>query len=148
MAEPRLIDANALDERFDKRIKWLRLDMHDQYSLGLYHGAITDKDLISEMPTVDAVPVVRCCECKFGVTPYGGWISVDDRLPIEEAKAHEQEWPGEYCEFLVMIEKGSLPTTLYYDLEENEWFRINTALERETYEVTHWMPLPEPPKGE
>ena len=76
------------------------------------------------------------------------WISVDDRLPIEEAKAHEQEWPGEYCEFLVMIEKGSSPTTLYYDLEENEWFRINTALERETYEVTHWMPLPEPPKGE
>ena len=76
------------------------------------------------------------------------WISVDDRLPIEEAKAHEQEWPGEYCEFLVMIEKGSLPTTLDYDLEENEWFRINTALERETYEVTHWMPLPEPPKGE
>ena len=76
------------------------------------------------------------------------WISVDDRLPIEEAKAHEQEWPGEYCEFLIMIEKGSLPTTLYYDLEENEWFRINTALERETYEVTHWMPLPLPPKGE
>lgn len=76
------------------------------------------------------------------------WISVDDRLPIEEAKAHEQEWPGEYCEFLVMIEKGSLPTTLYYDLEENEWFRINTALERETYEVTHWMSLPLPPKGE
>ena len=74
------------------------------------------------------------------------WISVDDRLPIEEAKAHEQEWPGEYCEFLVMIEKGSLPTTLYYDLEENEWFRINTALERETYEVTHWMPLPTPPE--
>ena len=76
------------------------------------------------------------------------WIPVDDRLPIEEARAHEQEWPGEYCEFLVMIEKGSLPTTLYYDLEENEWFRINTALERETYEVTHWMPLPLPPKGE
>ena len=76
------------------------------------------------------------------------WISVNDRLPIEEAKAHEHEWPGEYCEFLVMIEKGSLPTTLYYDLEENEWFRINTASERETYEVTHWMPLPEPPKGE
>ena len=76
------------------------------------------------------------------------WISVDDRLPIEEAKAHEQEWCGEYCEFLVMIERGSLPTTLYYDLKENEWFRINTALERETYKVTHWMPIPEPPKGE
>ena len=64
MAEPRLIDANALDKRFDKRIKWLRLDMHDQYSLGLYHGAVTDKDLINEMPTVDAVEVVRCRDCK------------------------------------------------------------------------------------
>ena len=76
------------------------------------------------------------------------WISVDDRLPIEEAKAHEQEWPGEYPEFLVMIERGSLPTTLYYDWKENEWFRINTALERETYKVTHWQCLPQPPKGE
>lgn len=64
MSEPKLIDANALNERFDKRIKWLRLDTHDQYSLGLYHGAVTDKDLINEMPTVDAVEVVRCRDCK------------------------------------------------------------------------------------
>ena len=62
--EKRLIDANALDERFNKRIKWLQLDVHDQYSLGLYHGAATDKNLIGEMPTVDAVEVVRCRECK------------------------------------------------------------------------------------
>jgi hypothetical protein len=76
------------------------------------------------------------------------WISVKDRLPIEEAKAYEQEWCEEYCEFLVMIERGLLPNTLYYDLENNEWFIINTALERETYKVTHWMPFPQPPKGE
>ena len=76
------------------------------------------------------------------------WIPVRKRLPIEEAKAHEQEWCKEYCEFLVMIERGLLPTTLYYDWEENEWFWINTALERETYKVTHWMPMPQPPKGE
>ena len=76
------------------------------------------------------------------------WIPVSERLPIEEAKAHEQEWCEEYCEFLVVIERGLLPTTLYYDWEENEWFRINTALERETYKVTHWMPMPQPPKGE
>ena len=54
-----LIDSNALNERFDKRIKWLRLDVHDQYSLGLYHGAVTDKDLINEMPIIDAVEVVH-----------------------------------------------------------------------------------------
>ena len=114
-------------------------------------------ELLCNSPYLDTVKGYKGNDCTFeqgadwliahGVTVQE-WISVDDRLPIEEAKAHEQEWPGEYCEFLVMIEKGSLPTTLYYDLEENEWFRINTALERETYEVTHWMPLPEPPKGE
>ena len=60
-----LIDSNALNERFDKRIKWLQLDMHDQYSLGLYHGAVTDKDLINEMPTVDAVEVIRCKDCRY-----------------------------------------------------------------------------------
>ena len=114
-------------------------------------------ELLRNSPYLDTVKGYKGNDCTFeqdadwliahGVTVQE-WISVDDRLPIEEAKAHEQEWPGEYCEFLVMIEKGSLPTTLYYDLEENEWFRINTALERETYEVTHWMPLPEPLKGE
>lgn len=52
--EKRLIDANKLIERLDKRIEWLRLDVHDKYSLGLYHGAATDKDLIGEMPTVVA----------------------------------------------------------------------------------------------
>jgi hypothetical protein len=80
--------------------------------------------------------------------PVQKWISVKDRLPIEEAKAYEQEWCEEYPEFIVMIERGLLPTTLYYDWENNEWFRINTAFERETYKVTHWMPLPQPPKGE
>ena len=52
--EKRLIDANVLAERYDKRIEWLRLDVHDKYSLGLYHGAATDKDLIAEIPTVVA----------------------------------------------------------------------------------------------
>ena len=38
---------------------------------------VTDKE-IAEIPTVDAVEVVRCRDCTFGVTPYGdehdGWI--------------------------------------------------------------------------
>lgn len=71
------------------------------------------------------------------------WVLTKDRLPIEEAKAYEQEWHEKYPEFLVMIERGLLPTVLYYDWRENEWFR-----ELETYKVTHWMPLPAPPKGE
>ena len=72
------------------------------------------------------------------------WISVKDRLPIEEAKVYEKDWCEKYPEFLVMIEGGLLPTTLYYDWRENEWFDG----ELETYKVTHWLPLPARPKGE
>ena len=114
-------------------------------------------ELLRNSPHLDVVKGYKNNDCTFkqgadwlianGVTVQE-WISVKDRLPIEEAKAHEQEWCEEYCEFLVMIERGLLPTTLYYDWEENEWFRINTDLERETYKVTHWQCLPQPPKGE
>lgn len=114
------------------------------------------KAVLNYVPNVDKEELIRALQYDRGQYEKGyadakaesGWISVKDRLPIEEAKAHEQEWCEEYCEFLVMIERGLLPTTLYYDWENNEWFRINTALERETYKVTHWMPLPEAPKGE
>ena len=93
MSEPRLIDANALDKRFDKRIKWLRLDMHDQYSLGLYHGAVTDKDLINEMPIVDAMPV-----------RHGRWNNGDPYCPVcrkDKFKGLDADvwadWQPDYC---------------------------------------------------
>lgn len=75
------------------------------------------------------------------------WISVKDRLPTEEAKKFEREW-GETPDFLVMIEGAYLPTKLHYDWENNEWFKINTALKREKYKVTYWMDMPQPPEGE
>lgn len=95
MSEPRLIDANALDKRFDKRIKWLRLDMHDQYSLGLYHGAVTDKDLINEMPIIasDVVPV-----------RHGRWNDGDPYCPICRKDKFRgldadvwADWKPDYC---------------------------------------------------
>lgn len=62
----RLIDADALKDRFKLRINWLKKDVHSQYSLGLFHGAEYDAELVDEIPTitVDAVPVVRCRDCK------------------------------------------------------------------------------------
>ena len=51
------IEKEALKERFRKRIKWLEKDVHDQYSLGLFHGCEYDADLINEPPAADVVPV-------------------------------------------------------------------------------------------
>lgn len=51
------IEREALKERFKKRIKWLEKDVHDQYSLGLFHGCEYDADLINEPPAADVAPV-------------------------------------------------------------------------------------------
>ena len=58
------------------------------------------------------------------------WISVKDRLP--EPEKH-------YC--LVKTTWGAHHIA-YFDYDENKWFS-NYGL---TLNVTHWMPLPEPPK--
>ena len=70
----------------------------------------------------------------FGVTVQE-WISVDDRLPEEKVNCivhykhaycnNDGYWAIGFC---------------FYDGEK---FQFDQA-----YKVTHWMPLPEPPKGE
>lgn len=49
----RLIDADKLKERFMLRAEWLRKDVHNDYSRGLYEGCETDMDLISEISTIN-----------------------------------------------------------------------------------------------
>ena len=82
--EKRLIDANALKDRFKLRLDWLKLDVHDEYTKGLYHGCDYDMTLIDEQHTVDAVEVVhgrwdkyidddgdkasRCTACGWNIT--------------------------------------------------------------------------------
>ena len=56
--EKRLIDANALKDRFKLRIAWLEKDKHDEYTTGIWDGCLYDAKLIDEAPTVDAVEVV------------------------------------------------------------------------------------------
>ena len=62
------------------------------------------------------------------------WISVEDRLPTE---------PTEY---IVVIKGGASATTLLFD--GSLWFEEDQDGWRTYYAVTHWMPIPQPPKGE
>jgi hypothetical protein len=50
-----LISTKELKDRFYRRIEWLEKDVHDQYSLGLFHGAEYDAKLVDEIPTIDVV---------------------------------------------------------------------------------------------
>ena len=56
------------------------------------------------------------------------WISVDDRLP-------------EPFESVLVFRDGKI--SIDYN-EENGWFAYDLNGKR----VTHWMPIPQPPKGE
>ena len=63
------------------------------------------------------------------------WVSVDDRLPEEKANCIVY-YQHAYCDNDDYWAIGMC----FYDGEK---FRVDPA-----YKVTHWMPLPQPPKGE
>ena len=63
------------------------------------------------------------------------WISVDDRFPEEKANCIVY-YQHAYCD-----NDGYWAIGICFN--DGEKFQINPA-----YKVTHWMPLPEPPKGE
>ena len=65
MADKRLIDANALEEVLHERYMEMRKECsaYDHYVCG-FSDAI---DYVEDAPTIDAVEVVRCRECKYSV---------------------------------------------------------------------------------
>lgn len=78
------------------------------------------------------------------------WISVKDRMPIYEYKEFKRMYPNdgfyeEDFKVIVMIEGASIPTVLCTD-GIDFWEIVNGYCQY--YDVTHWQPLPEPPKGD
>ena len=73
------------------------------------------------------------------------WISVDDRLPDNK----EYDWV-----LAQVVEDNGfmhIPTVMEYRQSKNDWFEETYGWLSEhngTFTVTHWMPLPQPPKGE
>ena len=82
-------------------------------------GDFTDND--AEY-IVSRVPTADVAEVK--------WISVNEGLPEEDTRV------------LVYLDRNANPYTFFDTdrLKNGKWVRWNKR-------VTHWMPLPEPPKG-
>ena len=73
------------------------------------------------------------------------WISVDDRLPDNK----EYDWV-----LAQVVEDNGymhIPKVMEYRQAKNDWFEETYGWISDhngVFTVTHWMPLPEPPKGE
>ena len=78
------------------------------------------RQMVENAPDVDAGPK---------------WISVKDKLPETESRFLVVRYDG--------VTKTSFIDILWFD-KGTWWNRIFGG----EYAVTHWMPLPEPPKGE
>ena len=64
------------------------------------------------------------------------WISVKDRLPEAVGYVVCIAKRNPFSRFIPMVAR----------IEKNGW--VNPMTEQYISDVTHWMPLPEPPKGE
>ena len=77
--------------------------------------------------------------------PLNGWISVKDRLPDNK----EHDWV-----LAQVVEDNGymhIPRVMEYRQAKDDWFEETYGWLSEhngLFSVTHWMPLPPPPKGE
>lgn len=124
----RLIDAEFLEREISK---WLKRPGDGEYYCG-YDDALTAvQDLVADMPTI---------------TPPSEWTSMGDRKP---------KFPNQTCNEMMVIvctKNGHVMPMVYTrgqvgdetsDVWLYPWDKIYVGPE-----ITHWMMLPKPPKGE
>ena len=73
-----------------------------------------------------------------------GWISVNERLPSEKKVIDGETY---FKNVAVWVKHLEYEQIAFYDDDAEWWFYVGNFLPV-MGEVTHWMPLPEPPKGE
>ena len=102
----------------DALVDWVLCNLYDQYfdTLTGRQAANIIGKVIDESPTVYE------------------WVSVKDRLPEENQ---------EYIVFVTDIEGKKCVTVDHWLPLAHHWFLFDDKVENE---VTHWMPLPKPPK--
>ena len=114
----RQIDADKLTETINKA---LETPCYNAYQDGYDAALNTLLDYIADMPTAHA---------------YGQWVSVKDRLPEEQKEV-----------LIYLPEYDSVETAALFEIPSlnlKEWAQKEDAYMLN--EVSHWMPLPEPPK--
>ena len=82
--------------------------------------------------------------------PFGGWISVEDRLPSREGlEPDEVEYvlvSEQYFDAITGEKLGSYVSICGFG--HDGWSKFDNFGYVRTENITHWMPLPDPPQEE
>ena len=70
----------------------------------------------------------------------GNGVTVQEWIPVAE------RLPEDICPVLVALEGLNIAFHGFY--QDEKWWTVGAGTRPFTQKVTHWMPLPQPPKGE
>lgn len=104
------------------------------WAVNINHPEYLIKD--DALHVIDSMPAADVVEQEQESKPLNGWISVQDRLPEEKGRylTANKRYGDKIVVFDLWFGGG-----FWYVEEEDDVF---------DFEVTHWMPMPNPPKGE
>lgn len=88
------ITKEVLKERFARRLVWLKKDIHDKYSEGLYDSCEYDAHLIDEIPAAAVSPVLHG-DWK-GYSPHRS-ICGEEALSRDNGTLHGAYFLTDYC---------------------------------------------------
>ena len=120
--------------RCDQKIEGLADDVMDIIARGVtvQENVEIRDELLKQLKNA---PITICKE-EPSIEIVKEWISVDDELPEVGGYVVCIAKRNPFSRFMPMVAR----------IEKNGW--VNPITEQYISEVTHWMPLPEPPKGE
>lgn len=123
MADKRLIDANALKETLKDLCSGSSRVTVRRIEDCMLHDIFPR--IIDDEPTIEAEPV-------------NGWISVEDRLPDDKER------------YLICTENERIYIAYYQPIGDkfSDYEPFWQGSSCRFTSVTHWQPLPKPPKGE
>ncbi len=123
----------------------------DRFEDSLYRLAADAHRLAGMYEKETAEMLIESFKASIRIPPHGRWISVTERLPEEDGDYlvwYLIEDGGEPC-FGILPFDSNVPAfgywDEYYDPVTYGWAGSDFI---EVKGVTHWMPLPEPPKEE